>query len=68
MVLLVHVWLLCPPPHSIGECEWFVLALDALDAFLKLRGVFESGGVDQVRGKASKLVDNAWQDFLASQL
>ena len=66
-VLPVHVWLLCPPPHSVGESAWFVLALAALNAMLKLRGVFGSGGVDQVRGEASKLLDRAWQDFLASQ-
>jgi hypothetical protein len=52
----------------VGEKEWFVLALAALNAMLKLRGVFESGGAGQVRGKASDLLDRAWADFLASQL
>ena len=66
-MLPVNVWLLCPPPHSMGESEWFVLALVALNAMLKLRGVFESGGVEQVLGKANELLDSAWQDFLASQ-
>ena len=63
-----HVWLLSPPPRCVGEREWFVLALAALNAMLKLRGVFESGGAGQVRGKASDLLDRAWADFLASQL
>ena len=64
----VQVWLLSPPPHSMGESGWFVLALAALNAMLKFRGVFESGGAKLVRGKASDLLDRVWQDFLASQL
>ena len=34
----VQVWLLSPPPHSMTESGWFVLALAALNAMLKLRG------------------------------
>ena len=44
-----------------------MLALAALNAMLKLRGVYESGGAELVRGKANDLLDRAWQDFLASQ-
>ena len=43
------------------------MALAAIYAMLKLRGLFESGGAELVRGKASDLLDRAWQDFLASQ-
>ena len=63
----VQVWLLSPAPHSMAESGWFVLALAALNAMLKLRGVYESGGAELVRGKANDLLDRAWQDFLASQ-
>ena len=63
------MWLLSPPAkHSAGECEWYVLALAALNAMLKFKGVFARGGEEQVRAEARALLDGAWQDFLASQL
>jgi len=67
-VLPVHVWLFAPPPRTVGEREWYVLALAALNAMAKFRGVFASGGEEQVRVRSHDLLDGAWQDFVASQL
>ena len=62
----VHVWLLATPSNGIRECEWFVLALIALNAMVILRGVFARGGEEQVRAKTRDLLSRAWQDLLAS--
>ena len=67
-VLPVHVWLLTPPACFARDCEWYVLALIALNAMVSFRGVFASGGEEQVRAKTRDLLDRAWQDFLSSQL
>jgi len=67
-VLPVQVWLLGPPPHSVDESEWYVLALAALNAMARFTGVVASGGLEQVRAQTRDLFDRAWQDFSASQL
>lgn len=64
----VHVWLLIPPQHNMRDCEWWVLALAALQAMVKLRRVFAARGAEQVRVKAHALLDFALRDFSASQL
>ena len=45
-----------------------MLYLVALNAMVQLKGVFESGGGEQIRGKARDLVDRAWEDFPFSQV
>ena len=66
-VLPFQVWLLAPPPH-VEESEWWVLALAALNAMLKLRGPFSSGGAELVMVQARSVMQSAWRNFAALQL
>ena len=66
LVRPVNLWLLAAPSPHVSERDWWVLALSALNAMIRFRGAFRSGGVDLVVAKSRAFLDSAWQDFIAS--